>query len=194
MSLLFLSANDITYTAEINDDWYSAHWSPGPPHDILNFDGGDQFVKYYMADEAASVLGCKFQYQACRTTAAYPRDCSRYGGAYDLADGYLTPTKGHKVFSWVWNYATVINDIISSLSISSLTSRFNLFDGVQGRLPDDQWQIDVENWHNIGLMALQGNMVLQGAGPGDTGIQQNFWRGPKTETERYFCRNQVRTP
>lgn len=194
MSLMFLSANDIMYVKEVDDDWYSAHQT-GPNHNLTIQDGDklDGFTKMYMSDEPASALGCKFQYQACDTKGTNG-ECSRPGGILDLASGYLTPTKGGEVIEWVWSAPIIIPDIISALTITSLTSRSSLDQSVSGPLPTNQWQNDVENWHNITLANLQGGVILNAAGPGDAGILQYFWRYAQSDSEKYFCKNQVSVP
>lgn len=131
----------------------------------------------------------KFQYQICNSG---PQErCSRVGGLVDLLEGSLTPTTGDKVISWIWKDPFSIMDVITDLRITSLTSRFNLAQSTQGRLPDNQWQIDVEYWHNIYLTSIQGNMLDKASGPGDAEILQYFWKRPETDTEKYFCENQV---
>lgn len=66
-------------------------------------------------------------------------------------------------------------------------------DNLQGALPANQWQLDVEYWHNIALAALQGLRVDSAAGPGNSGMLKYFWNKPHNDDEKYLCRNQVRT-
>lgn len=192
--MVFLSANNIIYTDEINDDWYSAHQTPNADFDVVSPGGDDSRggVNYYMSDEPASVLGCKLQYQACKPGVSSQDGCSRLGGILDLANGYLASPEEQQILSWMWPYPWSVDDVITFLQISSLASRLNLEQGIQGQLPDDQWQIDVENWHNINLAHLQGRMIDQAAGPDDEGILNCCWKRPETDVESHFCKNQVR--
>lgn len=166
VSLMFLSANNILYTEKVDDYWYLAHQNSGYKFRFASGGGTDNDMKIHLSDEPASVLGCKFQYQACDSKTALQGGCSRVGGIDDLWDSFLTPTNGRNDTSWVWSDYLNINDVIASLRISALTSRFNLGEAIQGYLPDNQWQLDVEYWHNISLAALQGNMIDQAVGPG----------------------------
>lgn len=191
IALVFLSANNIKYSEEINDDWYATHQTLGSSHNKTYV--GTTSMQYYISDEPASVLGCKSQYQAWSPSdpnMASQHGCSQLGGIVDLNEAQLTST-GRDVVSWMWNFPADLNDVIESLTISSLTSRFNLAEGEQGRLPDNQWQLDVENWHNIVLTELQSSMLEQAAGPGDPGVLQYFWKPARTNAEKYFCHNQV---
>lgn len=59
--LLFLSANNIMFTKPTNDPWYSAH-QLGP---VYASGHGNGIVQTYVADQAANVVGCAYQYQYC---------------------------------------------------------------------------------------------------------------------------------
>lgn len=198
MVLIFLSANNVQYFEEVNDDWYSAHQRP-PFQNLFHeytSNGSLKAMNIYMSDEPASALGCKLQYQVCDPGESSPGRCSRLGGAYDLGPpDLMTPTEAqqkNQAILWVVNSAQTLDGIIGEMGGRALTSHFGLNKGAQGPLPDDQWQVEVENWHNTSLAALQGNMLDQAVGPEDTGILENFWRGPKSDIEEYFCKNQVR--
>lgn len=82
-------------------------------------------------------------------------------------------------------------DVVKILRSSALTSRNHLVGGIQGSLPEDQWQLEVENWNSISLASLQGGTVDIATGPGDTAMLEHFWRGPVNDEERLLCQNQV---
>ncbi|KAL1615965.1 hypothetical protein SLS56_011613 [Neofusicoccum ribis] len=64
-----------------------------------------------------------------------------------------------------------------------------LSEGMQGPLPDNQWQLDVENWFAISLAALQGWMVELATGPSDSKFL-DWIDSPTSEGGRYWCKNQ----
>ena len=81
--------------------------------------------------------------------------------------------------------------VINYLMSSSLTSRQRLNAGQQGPLPDNQWQLEVENWYNIGLASLQ-SIADYAVGPGDADVMKHFWASPNSQVEEMLCKNQVR--
>ncbi|KAL9616477.1 MAG: hypothetical protein Q9160_008672 [Pyrenula sp. 1 TL-2023] len=187
--LIFLSANGVRYVEPIDDDWYAAHqvekgsvdYADGRSHGLIDL---------YLADEPASALGCKLQYQSCDLTLPVDRRCSPWGGMSSVAffDG-APNTKMGQLMNWVITFDS-INTIIRTLRESSLTSRFRQEDVVSGPLPADQWKAEVENWHNVVLANLQGRRIDMAAGPGDTEMLEFFWSKPNNEEQRYICKNQ----
>lgn len=185
VGLVFLSANDVYYSQEVNDPWYAAHQLPGRQAED---DNGENMTTYF-ADEPASVMGCKMRYQACHLQS---RNCSRFGGLADM-NYYFKLASGNRAqtMSWIWGAARSLTNVVLDLKASSLTSRDTVQEGSQGPLPNDQWQRDVENWHNIMLASYQDNAVEYASGPGDSGMLEFFWKRPETDDQRYLCKNQV---
>lgn len=201
MTLVFLSANDVEYSKEVNDDWYSAHQRPPPS--TLSFDSitgngtSTGTLDWFASDEAATVLGCKSQYQVCDSETASLRRCSQPGGAYDIGPpSFSAPTQtqqGNQAMLWVVNSATTFDTVIKLMAAKSLISRFSLDEGTQGPLPDNQWQLEVQNWHNTSLVNFQGAVLDQATGPDNIDMLRNFWRGPKSDAEKKLCKSQVRS-
>ncbi|KAL9615756.1 MAG: hypothetical protein Q9160_009283 [Pyrenula sp. 1 TL-2023] len=188
--LFYLSANELVYTSEVNDDWYAAHQHAGT-FDIPQASSGN--VSLYSSDEVASPLACAVQYQICRPSSTAGQDCPFSGGIYDIASTFSDQEEDEAsiVSRWVMSSFVDIEDIIGALSTSSLTSRDGLQRGIQGPLSDFQWQSDVELWHNITLASLQ-DRVESVVGPKDPDIQQHFWRPLNTSHNLNFCESQVR--
>ena len=84
-----------------------------------------------------------------------------------------------------------LDGFVQTLGAASLSSKYNLVSGVQGPLPDNQWQLDVEHWHAATLVAMQGSAVDAAMGPSSEAMGK-FWVGPENEVERKGCANQVR--
>ena len=80
--------------------------------------------------------------------------------------------------------------LISAVGITSLKAREKLFSGIQGPLPNNQWQIEVENWYSTTLADLQRLTIEYAAGPADPALLQVLER-PQTETERQLCHSVV---
>ncbi|KAL9111595.1 MAG: hypothetical protein Q9227_004083 [Pyrenula ochraceoflavens] len=188
VALFFLSANNILYSGQVEDPWYSAHQPLGRPIHSGVTSGA---VQYYLSDEPASVLGCKMQYQVCDANSPTNGNCSQFGGVVDVDFSQMPHNdKRGKVMSWALGAPKSVLSVVTSLKASSLTSRFSLQESSQIALPDNQWQLDVQNWHNIVLASLQGGVVDSATGPNDPGMLQYFWKRPGSSEEKYLCKNQ----
>lgn len=189
-ALVFLSANRVLYNTEINDDWYSAHQANG--HNLSSRDS--QSPPFFLADEPASVLGCNILYQVCDPTKPPEQGCSALGGTIDMAFVDTPPrTQREKAQNWILATYTDIANVVRTLKYASLTSRFRISGSVQGALPVNQWQQEVENWHNVAMNTLQAGVVINAAGPGDPELLESFWTPPSDEISNYICKNQVCT-
>ncbi|KAL9112917.1 MAG: hypothetical protein Q9227_002781 [Pyrenula ochraceoflavens] len=184
LTLFFLSANDISFTSEVDDSWYAAH------RFAFNFirPPWDGHSPAYLSDDPASVLGCSSHYEACSSES--PSDCVVSGGALDLTDP-ATTIKGeaYSTITYITTYYQDVMNVVYSLMTSSLTARHGLYKGAQGPLPDNQWQSEVEFWHNISLVSLQ-NVVNSAIGPDDLDIKKYFWQAPDSFQREKFCQNQ----
>ncbi|KAL9108103.1 MAG: hypothetical protein Q9227_007078 [Pyrenula ochraceoflavens] len=185
--LIFLAANDVTYTTEINDDWYSAHRFVEFVYE-KELSGG---THAYLADEPASTLGCTLHYEICYPDSSTKKGCPISGGIIDVQDPSNLPSESedYSFISWVSREYQDLRSVIATLSIASLTARHSLATGGQGPLPDDQWQLEVENWHNITLSSFQ-NSINAAVGPNDPTFLKYFWGPPDSDTASYLCKNQ----
>jgi len=195
---MFLSSNQIISPVEINDPWYSAHQTV--PGFKLNFTGWDNLtLGGYFADQDVSVLGCAKQYQICYPDAdGKPKDCSRLGGKqelYWLLTSLEQSATQLNLTKWSIMSALTGNELdafVQTLGAGSLSSKYSLVSGIQGPLPDDQWQQDVLHWHAATLVAMQGSAVDAASGPSYPAMKQ-FWAPPANDQEKYICNNQVST-
>lgn len=194
-ALVFLSANRVIYTQPVEDDWYAAHQKINDtlhgsflgPNDI-------ESLPIYLADEPTSVLGCKMSYQTCDPALSPEKGCTPPSGRHDIDFSITQPrTRRDKILRWFWSATGFdINLVIVTLKASSLTSRFRLYNQFQGSIPVNQWQQEVENWHNITLALFQGLIVDAATGSENPEMLQYFWTPPNNTEERYLCQNQVR--
>lgn len=194
MHLFFLSANGILYSAEIDDDWYAAHKF----FDRLDIAFGSQYhgnKSFYLADEPAAVLGCTIQNQMCNISSSSDRQCTQLGGYYDLLQSSISMgQKALDTCKWVDSSVVSLTNVVNTLRSSSLTSGYTLIGGFQSQLPNNQWQLDVENWHNITLASFQQGVVSSATGPQDPKVLETIWQRAVTKEEKYFCKNQVCWP
>lgn len=187
-TLVFLSADRVRFSEKVDDDWYSAH-----QNGVVNatYYSLNQTVPYYLADEPTSVLGCNLLFQVCDPSKPPEQGCSPWGGQADTEFHDVPPrTRRDKIQNWAL-HGTGIPDLIEALRASSLTSRFRYLNTLQGPLPSNQWQLEVENWHNIELVGYQSALIESATGPGDSGMLKYYWKQPSNDEERYVCGNQV---
>jgi hypothetical protein len=164
-----------------------------------------------MPVEAASPLGCVEQWQWCNS--AYPGESgcgplaslydSVYGAApfFNVTSEELDParpfssTKNGTRLIWPVliqsSSPSIISEVLSKLGDKSLSSQFLLNNGVQGPLPLNQWQLDVNGWYNTVLASIQAMFVQTALG--DAGTQQAEHL-PLSSIERNACNSQVCAP
>ncbi|OCL12106.1 hypothetical protein AOQ84DRAFT_334819 [Glonium stellatum] len=200
--LVFLAAKNILYSGQVDDYWYAAHKAYGAVRD----NRGRISKEMYIADNAASTLGCAIQYQTCNTALPKENQCSPLLGGLDMNS--RLPGENDKQYNtrnWILGATTIVDLVtaLESLGATSLASRTTLVDGVQSSLPSNQWQFDVERWTNITLAAWQGSVVDTAIGPANQNlIAEGWWMTPSSNNSDFFggaeaitigqslCRNQ----
>jgi hypothetical protein len=205
--LFFLSANDIKFFKPCDDPWYAATTL------AREFDptglSGNTTVTYYVRDEPARALGCTSAYQFCHPdissgksgeSGESGKSCTSLAGYYRATAAALAlwQTDEHKALfnASVYNILTDVSDlrdIAAVAGIASLKAREILQDGLQGPLPNNQWQREVENWYGATLAQLQRTTVKYATGPTEPALLQILER-PQTEGERRLCRSVVSSP
>jgi hypothetical protein len=81
-----------------------------------------------------------------------------------------------------------IKTIVTTIGTAILESRSTLFIGTQSLIPNNQWEIDMENFFKVMLASLQRVAVDQATGPADPALLQILTR-PNT-IEQNVCANQ----
>lgn len=190
VTLVFLSANGVLYTEPVEDSWYAAHQTSKSTARIIDspYLGS---APTYLSDEPASALGCTEQYQNCDTTLPLEKGCSPLGGMGTTDSDFQRPTTRREKALYWGRSEFGLRAVLNTLQSSSLTSRFGLSEGIQGPLPADQWQLEVENWFNILLATVQGMNLDIAIGPRNGEMLKYFWKRPSNDVEKYLCKNQV---
>lgn len=199
--LIFLSGNGVWFSEPSDDDWYRANVSEGP---IVMYDVPENTTSYYRPDEDASPMACLEQYQWCNARLPRDRGCGPLGsfqdaslGAYPLFNitsedddrGYSDTELGSH-FIWIYrgfkSYPTSVANILLNLGPEALASRASKWGGLQGRIPHDQWQLDVTYWWAISLAVLQNVFIDIARGSRD--IKR---LPPGNSYQQDICNNQV---
>jgi hypothetical protein len=201
--ILYLSANEVAFTTEVHDPIYNATRLIGQ---ILVSDVEANITvegtKVYMANEPASPLGCRVQYQYCNPNLPLESQCFPLASSSDAIQigvpELFPPEDVAAITRMFWAYYIAFGDFDHSASLlrvlgpGALLGRYGLgIDGIQGILPDNQWQLDAEHWFSISMAAIQLSFVTAAIGPNDPAIQPWF-RKPNDTAEFAMCDNQVR--
>ena len=192
VTLFFLSTNGVAFTKPCDDSWYHAHTQK-----TASLIGSGEPATFYVGEEPARVLGCATRYQFCNPDPKIGRSCTPLTGIFTAtaAAGALWQTKKQQDFfntisTSILTGAGGLYDIVVTTGISSLIARHGLAVGVQGLLPSNQWQLEVENWFGVTLADLQRVTVELVTGPADPAIFR-FLERPQTDEERLVCRSLV---
>jgi hypothetical protein len=175
----------------------------------------------WISNTSMGALGCTEQYQFCGTTT-----CTELGGLYQVIDPTmieaLNLNENQRATLGVLTYAAIATR--AYLTIQDLGNDFLLAldqaasanTGMQGNiysddispavglyysapLSDNQWQLEVEQVHNMALAKMQRMVINRPAPPTvDTDITydgKNFIIMPVTDAEKNLCHQQkVRSP
>ncbi|KAF2142170.1 uncharacterized protein K452DRAFT_270946 [Aplosporella prunicola CBS 121167] len=188
ISFFFLSANDVAFAQDVNDDWYSAH-KASPGTYVLNG------IRHHLRlqDSPGSVLACANQHQWCITKDHCTALLSFDDAIQSVGDLIGSSNELYNRLYWaiaafIQSTPTVEN-IVRSLRTQALTARASLTNGVQGPLADNQWQLEVESWFNTVLATIQGMYVDVATGPSNKDVLPYLNR-PGSKEQHYFCNNQ----
>ena len=188
LSFLSFSGN---YLEPIDDPWFSAHLQ----HQINN-------TKYpyidtqYARDSPISTMGCTEQFQWCNPSKDM---CTPWLGG-DLSqmvesfNSSLTPNQNATFNRMAW--ATTSASFYSIIGgLGQTTGRSLLaFDKTAGgrttlslKLPNNQWQLEVNYWHSIAMAQLQRGIAQWGTG--QVAADTRYLLPPQLDQDIWFCQN-----
>lgn len=192
VTLFFLSTNGIVFTKPCDDPWYAAHYSK-----VEDDTWADPSSPAHVQDGPARVLGCAERYQFCNPDFKMGPSCTPFTGIFTATAAAETLWQTNKQkqffnisFNSILKDAGDLYDIVMYMGISSLIARRGLTGGFQGSLPNNQWQLEVENWFTSTLADLQRVTVEYATGPTDPAVFQLLERA-QTDEEQLMCRNLV---
>ncbi|KAF7555897.1 hypothetical protein G7Z17_g1777 [Cylindrodendrum hubeiense] len=194
------------------DPWYQAT-TPGIS---VQFTGTAGERKLVFKDEAASPLACVSQYQYCRGKHSQEAENSRCGPLAGYMDAILgaapifglvedldviwssdvpkNMTKAASNFHWFLSVFSTMNtdpySLIRMVGTSLLASQQKFQSGMQGPLPDDQWQIDIAHIWNTSLASIQAEFVNVARGTTRSDLQP-YLMAPLNAHQKHMCENQV---
>ncbi|KAH9894506.1 hypothetical protein F4778DRAFT_794546 [Xylariomycetidae sp. FL2044] len=177
VSIVFLSGNGVVYSSPTSDEWYQV--SSGPTNSTVLTLGEAYNTPVYLPMEPASPLGCTEQHQFCSTEFPGTSGCGPLGSMRDALAGVTpffnttytdfaagvasgdadAPGLARLVyfathFFWEFSFSVSATNLLGSASLLS-----NRNSGVQGSLPSNQWQLDVNHLWDISLAKWQAMFV-----------------------------------
>lgn len=193
MFIVFLSTNRYPFVGNSSDIWYSAN-TPVPDEDAKW-----TTVPLYQSNEAASPLGCAEQHQYCNPSLPDGENCTPlFGSVENVNFSMLWPDYSEfHIAGWFANVPTSLDTrtmmITSMVKAESLDSHSGNGWGLQGKIADDQWQLDVQKWHNISLARIQQRFVDTTTGSSDPTLREMLYPPPDEDYRAQSCQSQVRT-
>ncbi|KAI0552680.1 hypothetical protein F4679DRAFT_533495 [Xylaria curta] len=192
LKLLFLAGNGIYFTNITNDPWYKAT-TPGPiSHPLVANESSA--IQVYRQDNPGSPMGCAHRSQYCRAGPSGESVCTDLTGELDLYYSVLSVFDDEQAFNRVNWFQTMVDaswwleDIVGRGDVN-LAAQYRVRSGVQGPLPDDQWQLEVQYWFSIMLASMQRTFVDTATGPSDVNLKQ-YRVPPANADEQNLCVNQ----
>jgi len=189
LTIYHLSAPGIVFVGrKTADAWYRATKQG-------SFTGEDY---PYFQDEPASPLACAQQEQVCNPNLPEDGRCTPLSGVRDLrlnAAALRQDESSSNRMEWLLNtlsspYDTSVYRMVRMLGSQSLASKDSMMGQVQGSLPDNQWQLDVQHWLAVSLVSLQKHFLTTARGPEDSRLLPAVKR-PSTPEARAMCGQQV---
>lgn len=133
------------------------------------------------------------QYQFCNPADQKCTNLTGMDGAYVSGQTELGLNAAQNVTMEVlyhtvrfWGASILVNAMSSPPNLLALD---DLEMYIQSALPDNQWQIEVKNWHATALVNIQDWLLLRVIGPQDPNARQ-FINKPATDAEEVVCKSQ----
>jgi hypothetical protein len=188
---LVVLLNRAMYTSAVKDPFFKAttHRS-------------DATATFFTADQDAGVIGCTEQYQFCNGQSR----CTPLNGWGAFSAASVQETLGFnstQLTLYDTIYRTAFNmrvfNILFMLEDNTLLAKDLLYGiyGVSTGLPENQWQREIQNIHNISLAAMQQSGMAHssppniaiGYGPNST-WSYDFIKQENSPEQQRICRNQ----
>lgn len=173
------------FTKPVNDPWFSAH----TPHMYKNA------TAWYQADKPLSPLGCATHHQFCNPSLPAGSNCTEWSNISQIPSaiktlGYrsMQSTVQALMYEAAWNTSF---DIVNTLSNEALLAT-TPYGVPSSTLPDNQWVLEVRNFHATMLASIQGKMLDHVTGPSNPDFLQ-YVDPATTPDEHTLCNSQIAT-
>lgn len=148
---LWVLRNGLSYTAPVKDPWFSAR----NPHAL----GTSQA---WRTDMSASVIGCTEQYQFCNKTSCTNLNTWSNIGQFSISALNYNRMQ-NATFELLWRSLWIIqmdsiNTILGDTILAAKAKMFGEF-MLSAPLPENQWEQELQNFHNISMTLLESILV-----------------------------------
>jgi hypothetical protein len=201
---LLISLSSIAlYTAPVFDDWFYATTEETETASLAF-----PYENAYYQNSWTSIMACTERHQFCNPNlgTGSPASCTSFNGSNALFFDDLLQNNGSNIHlnnrQWATTFRllmtldqSAISSVLDILDTTTLDAEAYLFgesefeNDFSQPLPNDQWQIEVINWHNITMANMQRWALLyaqNGNGPEDV----PFIQPPTTPEGKDMCSNQ----
>jgi hypothetical protein len=195
LSLIFASFSG-SYTGPSDDLWIPVHQSMTQ---TFSEDGtASSTVQVFAPDSSLSVLACVEQQQFCNPSYQEGEKCTELLSPDDFLNSgpSLMANIGANdrqllISSTIYNAASLSTFYYTVLSLESPLLADKLAGGgVSIPLPDNQWELEVQNWFQIGLNNVQRMVVTSATGPPGQFAQYTFNQS-RSPALQWMCESQV---
>ncbi|KAL1641683.1 hypothetical protein SLS58_005961 [Diplodia intermedia] len=192
LMLFALSENGLEFLEPSQDLWFAASRPSGYKIVQSAMSGTSEL---YLQDDIVSFLGCTSRQQWCNSTVSEGEQCQPLQGRMSSRDSTFPAQhdKQRRIHNWlsllIENLMPPMSNLVGTLGVSALTARFRVGSALQGPIPDDQWQLEVQHWFSTCMAALQDAFVAGAAGAPYEELRP-FFAPPANPQARNICRNQ----
>ena len=186
ITLMFLAPNSVTYKSPVLDPLYRATLS----YNLTVFDGKN--FTAYTQDFWVSVLACADRFQIRNPANGESTSLTSISAIREEIDSlHVTKLQSTMMVNLFYSlkhsntYFSVHSRGASSLRASDLVGGSDLF---SPGLPDNQWQIEVEDMFSVSMAKLQQQMISYAAGPTYFHEGLSFTQGDKDLCQRQKIR------
>lgn len=180
--------NGVEFSQPVDDKFFEAHMPIRAQ--IPSASAG---TVGYVFNGFVHALACKSQHQLCiseTNCTSLTTIQAAAGAAIDIANTDQQKESISVLFNSRAILGANLNNIVGNLEESALVARNNYIGGLQGPLPPNQWQLEVEHWQNTLLAYTQRLAVEYATGPSDPAMEK-YVPKPANAEGRYSCKNQV---
>lgn len=198
ISVLFLNGNGILYRDQNNDPFFEANRYE--VNETIDLGSGPEKVTKYRLNDWISVMYCTEQYSICNVAnskCTKPMGLSQLTMAVNNTDLNLNPTQ--RLTAFRIGYAAGSSGLSQMATLGGsavLASRLLSYNFLSPRLPDDQWQKEVQYWFDIALVYMQVKIQEYAIAPSSNDYNATFlpgaegfaaWeKGPSSDKEAFL--------
>jgi hypothetical protein len=195
INIFFMTSGRVLFAFPTNDPWYGPTTNSTVIHKLKGMNWGNTTM--FRQSDPGSPLGCREQEQYCFVGTKGQQKCTTLDSPVE-AERYLMRILDDGDEQWAsWFLATSFTvekqtiDPLENLGTHVLMARSKLNGPILGRLPDNQWQLEVQHWHATTMAYLQNLFIATVTGYGLAEEYQYLIEYPNITVEREICKTQV---